>query len=102
MNATDSVSAALPAAPSRLRPRPPSSLKSSPPAAPAAPRPHRAAAHRVWPRRRASAQWGNMALMKAAGNGKLDCLEHLIAKGAKLNAPNNVRRGPAAGCGGRE
>ena len=43
--------------------------------------------------------------MKAARYGELDCLEHLIAKGAKLNAQDKVRRGPAAawrgeGCGG--
>ena len=30
--------------------------------------------------------------------GKLDCLEHLTAKGANLNAQDNVRRGPAAAC----
>ena len=36
--------------------------------------------------------------MKAADNGKLDCLDHLIAKGANVNAQSsvNVRRGPAA------
>ena len=37
--------------------------------------------------------------MKAANYGKLDCLEHLIAKGANLNAQSGyamVRRGPAA------
>jgi hypothetical protein len=43
--------------------------------------------------------------MKAARNGKLDCLEHLVATGANLNAQNKVRRGPAAAwrrgvCGG--
>ena len=31
-----------------------------------------------------------MALMHAAINGKLDCLEHLIAKGANLEATNYV------------
>ena len=36
------------------------------------------------------------ALMEAAENGELDCLEHLIAKGANLNTQNDVRRGPAA------
>ena len=36
------------------------------------------------------------ALMYAAAKGKLDCLEHLIAKGANLNAQDVVRRGPAA------
>ena len=33
--------------------------------------------------------------MHAAGNGKLDCLEHLVAKGANLNAQDDVRHGPA-------
>ena len=37
-----------------------------------------------------------MALIMAAENGKLDCLEHLVAKGANLNAEGYVRRGPAA------
>ena len=36
------------------------------------------------------------ALMGVALSGKLDCLEHLVAKGANLNAQNCVRRGPAA------
>eukprot|EP00964_Phaeocystis_antarctica_P002794 scaffold1478_cov36-Phaeocystis_antarctica.AAC.2 len=36
------------------------------------------------------------ALMYAAAKGKLDCLEHLIAKGANPNVQDNVRRGPAA------
>ena len=36
--------------------------------------------------------------MLAAKCGKLDCLDHLIAKGANeyVNAQNKVRRGPAA------
>ena len=43
--------------------------------------------------------------MIAAIYGKLGCLEHLVAKGANLNAQNQVRRGPAAAwrreeCGG--
>ena len=41
-------------------------------------------------------QDGDTALIGAAHYGKLDCLEHLVAKGANLNAQNNVRRGPAA------
>jgi hypothetical protein len=36
------------------------------------------------------------ALMIEVAGGKLDCLEHLIAKGANPNARANVRRGPAA------
>ena len=39
------------------------------------------------------------AIMWAAGKDKLDCLDHLIAKGANLNAQNLVRRGPAVLCG---
>ena len=36
------------------------------------------------------------ALMRAAAFGKLDCLDHLIAKGANLNAQDtDVRRSPA-------
>ena len=34
--------------------------------------------------------------MRAIVGGKLDCLEYLIAKGANLNAQDDVRRGPAA------
>ena len=34
--------------------------------------------------------------MLAALNGNLDCLDHLIAKGADVNAQSKVRRGPAA------
>ena len=34
--------------------------------------------------------------MLAAGWGKLDCLEYLVAKGAKLDARNKVRAGPPA------
>ena len=40
-------------------------------------------------------QGGSTALMKAAYGGNLDCLEHLVSKGANLNVQNNVRRGPA-------
>ena len=41
-------------------------------------------------------QTGRTALICAAHDGKLDCLDHLIAKGANLNAQSMVRRGPAA------
>jgi len=34
--------------------------------------------------------------MEAAYHAKLDCLDHLIAKGANVNAQNIVRRGPVA------
>ena len=34
--------------------------------------------------------------MYAAVNGKLDCLEHLVAKGAKLDATSNVSAAPPA------
>ena len=37
-----------------------------------------------------------MALMHAAINGKLDCLEHLIAKGANLEAKDDVSAAPPA------
>ena len=36
-------------------------------------------------------QNGWTALMNAAANGKLSCLELLVEKGADLNAKNNVR-----------
>ena len=40
--------------------------------------------------------------MGAAVNGKLDCLDHLIAKGAKVHQQNNyVRRRPCCGVAAR-
>ena len=36
-------------------------------------------------------QSGSTALMTAASNGKLSCLELLVEKGADLNAKNKVR-----------
>ena len=39
--------------------------------------------------------------MKAAFNGKLDCIDHLIAKGANVNAQGNVRRRPCCGVAAR-
>ena len=90
IEATERVSAAPPAIPARLRPRP----SPSPPAAPAAPPsppPLNACGAAAAP-----PQMGWTALMKAAINGKLDFLDHLIAKGANVNAQNDVRRGPAA------
>ena len=77
-----------PPAPSTPRPPP------SPPAAPAAPPsppPLTACGAAAAP-----PQHGYTALMWAAVRGNLDCLEHLIAKGANLNVQNMVRRGPAA------
>ena len=42
-------------------------------------------------------QYGTTALMYAANYGKLDCLEHLVAKGAKLEATDsNVSAAPPA------
>ena len=34
--------------------------------------------------------------MWAAINGNIDCLEHLVAKGAKLDAASNVSAAPPA------
>ena len=78
LEATDNVSAAPPAAPTRLRPCP----SPSPPAAPAAPPsppPLTACGAAAAP-----PQNGWTALMHAAAKGKLDCFEHLVAKGANL------------------
>ena len=41
-------------------------------------------------------QDGHTALMEAAYYGKLDCLEHLVAKGANLKAKNKVSAAPPA------
>ena len=41
-------------------------------------------------------QYGITALMNAARYGKLGCLDHLIAKGAKLEATNQVSAAPPA------
>ena len=91
LEAKDHVSAAPPARP---QPPPPLTLRPRrppPPAAPPSPPPLTACgAAAVPPQDRAT------ALIKAADNGKLGCLEHLIAKGANLNVQNKVRRGPAA------
>ena len=91
LEATDNVRAALcqpPKAPSAPRPPP------SPPAAAAAPpsQPPLTACGGA----AAPPQNGNTALMTAARFGKLDCLDHLLAKGANLNVQDKVRRGPAA------
>ena len=99
LNATDSVSAAPPAAPSPLRrPRRP---PPSPPVAPAVhalPSPPQLTAC-MCGAAASPLQDGHMALMHAAINGKLDCLEHLIAKGANLEATNEVSAAlPAALC----
>ena len=91
LEATDEVSAAPPTCPQppsplALRPRRP-----PPPAAPPSPPPLTACGAAAAPPQR-----GMTALMWAADYGKLGCLDHLIAKGANLNAQNIVRRGPAA------
>ena len=80
------VSAAPPAAPRPLRPSP-SALAARRPSPP----PLTACGAAAVP-----PQSSSTALMHAAGNGNLDCLEHLIAKGANVNAQSGVRRGPAA------
>ena len=73
---------------SRPQPLPPPRPPPSPPAAPAAPPlppPLTACGAATAP-----PQDGVTALMWAAYNGKLDCLEHLIAKGANLEATDPV------------
>ena len=90
LEATDKVSAAPPAAPTRLRPRP----SPSPPAAPAAP--PSPPPLTVCCAAAAPPQGGDTALIKAAYWGKLDCLEHLITKGAKLEATDKVSAAPPA------
>ena len=72
---------------------PPATRQPPPPLTP----PHLAArpADRVV-RRPSPPKGGWTALMGAAINGKLDCLDHLIAMGANVNAQNEVRRRPAA------
>ena len=77
-----------PAAASAPRPLP---LPPAAPAAPPSPPPLTAFGAAAAP-----PQDGYTALMRAADYGKLDCLEYLIAKGANVDAQNNVRRGPAA------
>ena len=96
VNAAD-VRAAPPARPQPPPPSPP----AAPSAAPPSPPPLTACGAAAAPPQR-----GMTALMWAADYGKLGCLDHLIAKGANLNAQNIVRRGPAAawrrGCEVRE
>ena len=102
LEATDSVSAAPPAAPSPLRAPRPAALAAlrSRCQSSELPRPHRSRALTARGAATAPPQYGYTALMDAANQGQIDCLEHLIAKGANLNAQNDVRRGPAAACGG--
>jgi len=95
LEVTSNVSAAPPAAPSplrlsfALRPRRPPA-----PAAPPSPPPLTACGAAAAP-----PQDGDTALICAAIRGELDCLEHLVAKGAKLNVRRDkVRRGPPC-CG---
>ena len=90
VNATN-VGAAPPAAPSPLRPSP-VALAARHPCYPALSLPPLTACGAA----AAPPQNSFTALMCAAANGKFDCLEYLIAKGANLYARTNVRRGPAA------
>ena len=55
-----------------------------------------AAADRVCGAAAAPPQNGGTALIWAAMRGKLDCLEHLITKGANLEATNKVSAAPSA------
>ena len=87
VNAADQVSAAPPAAATPLRPSP-STLAARHPAAPPSPPPLTACGAAAAPPQ----YGGRTALMYVALNGKLDCLEQLIAKGANVNAQDNVRR----------
>ena len=91
LEATNNVSAAPPAASHLLR-FSPSAVAARRPCCPAL----TADAHRVWRRRRASAQDGWTALMCAVRAGEVDCLELLITKGANLEATNNVSAAPPA------
>ena len=72
---------------------------------PTALRPHRPPPLRPGPRRppltargaaAAPPQYVETALMAATMHGKLDCVDYLIAKGARPNAQGHVRRGPHA------
>jgi len=90
LEAKERVSAAPPAASSPLRPLCPPPSPPAAPAAPPSPPPLTACGAAAAP-----PQDGFTALMLAAGCGELGCLEHLVAKGANLNAQNKVRRGPA-------
>ena len=69
----------------------PGELRPAMPAVPPSPPPLTACGATAAP-----PQTGRTALICAAHDGKLDCLDHLIAKGANLNAQSMVRRGPAA------
>ena len=91
LEATDNVRAAPPAAATPLRPSPSGLAARRPCAAPPSPPPLTACGAAAAPPQNS---W--TAIMWAAGKDKLDCLDHLIAKGANLNAQNIVRRSPAA------
>ena len=80
LDATNDVSAAPPAA--APQPPPPPRRRRSPRVAPPPLTARGAAA--VPP------QFGMTALILAAGHGKRDCLELLVAKGAKLDARDNI------------
>ena len=94
LEAKDYVSAAPPARP---QPPPPLTLRPRrppPPAAPPSPPPLTACGAAAAPPQN---NYGYTALMYAAREGKLDCLEHLAAKSAMASTANvnvwdNVRR----------
>ena len=88
VNAADQVSAAPPAAATPLRPSP-STLAARHPAAPPSPPPLTACGAAAAPPQNS---YGYTALMYAAREGKLDCLEHLTAKSVNVNVRDNVRR----------
>ena len=93
LEATDEVSAAPLAALAPCTPRPPPSPPAAP-AAPPSPPPLTACGAAAAPPQN---NYGYTALMYAAREGKLDCLEHLAAKSAMASTANvnvwdNVRR----------
>ena len=93
VNAEDEVCAAPAAAPTLSAPRPPDSPPAAP-AAPPSPPPLTACGAAAAPPQN---NYGYTALMYAAREGKLDCLEHLAAKSAMASTANvnvwdNVRR----------
>ena len=86
VDAAPPVAPNVSAAPNPLRPSP-SALAAVAPAAPPFPPPLIACGAAAVP-----PQYGKTALMYAAREGKLECLEHLTAKSANVNVRDNVRR----------